>query len=419
MIGAVLATCALAAPLSLEAAVSEALSRNEITGIARANEQLSEGDLRAAWAAALPSLTFRGTYTRRARPATATRPNGQEVTIRAANALNGSVSLTSDVFDATHIPLIQAAKDDVAVARAGARNTLIGFGYDVAGAFLEALAMERTLIAARERVRLAEETERQAQLRLDAGLDARNDVSRLALEVASARGEVVDAEANVDAARIDLGFLLGRPVTEELELPTASVAPMLARQEAEDRAVEARPDLEALRLTARAARRRASEPWLRMIPSIQLEGDGSLTNEVGFAGEPLNGNLSLSALWPLYDGGLRYADMTRRSAERSAAELELQRLERQVRAQVALALRNVDRARVALEVAKRQLDIAELNAEEVGARYRQGLASALERTDANVQLFSSRVGVETLGLELMRARLDLLRQAGAPPPGWE
>ena len=133
-------------------------------------------------------------------------------------------------------------------------------------------------------------------------------------------------------------------------------------------------------------------------------------------GEEFNWNLSLTATWNLYDGGVRYADARDQAARRRAAELELARLERTTRLEIEQARTDRVTAVAALAQAEQRLRVAELNYEEVQARYRSGLSTSLEQADASVQLFEARVALAAARFDNRLAELALLEATGAPLP---
>jgi len=408
----------VAAPLTLDQAVAEAIERNETYGIARAQQTQAEADLRAAWAELLPSADLTGSYTRR-RLRAPPEDSDQDILIRAQNALNARVLAQTTLFEASEIPNIRAAEDDLQAQETQTEATVRTFAFDVATAFLQVVVVERTRSAAAQRVELAETTLSEVRQRAEAGLTSTNDVSRSRLELASARLTLTEADNALVQARLQLGFLLGRPVEEVLRDPVfvgGEAEPALTALV--DEAMSLRPDVAVLRTEVDAARRRAMEPWLRLVPSLQGEADFTFTNETGFQEREFNYNLSLIAAWPIYDGGVRYADAKRTRARLEELQLQLEQLRRTVEVGIRSTLAERARARAAVDQAEAQVAVAEVNAEEVAERFKAGLATALEQADANVQLFEARSRLETSRFELSRAELGVLEARGGVPPGY-
>lgn len=402
---------AAAEPLALSEAVAEALEKNEVPELADAQVVQARAARRRALAAWFPTADLSASYTRRAREA---RPNG--AVLQANDAFGGLLLVQSRLFDATQITDLSAAGARLDAQRASAAATDRAFVFEVADAFFLVLAAEGTAQAAAQRLELAEQVESDTKERVRAGLASTNDRSRVELETASARLAATQADNALNQARLSLGFLLARPVREPLAPSGALVVQDPGAESLYRQAVEARPDLEALRRQLVARRQDALEPWLRLVPFIDAAGRFTLTNETGFVGEEFNWNLSLTATWNLYDGGVRYADARDQAARRRAAELELARLERTTRLEIEQARTDRVTAVAALAQAEQRLRVAELNYEEVQARYRSGLSTSLEQADASVQLFEARVALAAARFDNRLAELALLEATGARLP---
>lgn len=237
---------------------------------------------RLALAAWLPNVDISASYIRRAREA---RPDGAPLLLN--DALAGLLLVQSRVFDASQIANLSAAGARTDREWAAAVEAVRAFGFEVAGVFFLVLAAEGTAEAARQRVQRAEQVE---------------------LETATARLALTEAENAERQARLALSFLLTRPVAEPLISGGPLVVGDAPLSDLFSQALDARPDLEALRREVVAQKQDALEPWLRLVPFIDATGRFTLTNETGFVGEALNWNLTLTATWNIYDGGARYAD---------------------------------------------------------------------------------------------------------------
>ncbi len=403
------ALAAVSAPTNLLDLMDEAQERNETFGIAREQIQQSEADVRRAWAALLPTVELRGSYTRR--PPEIVSGNQ----FLQADALAGQFEVGLRVLDAPQIPTIGAADDRQSAQAARSRDLERGLRFDVADAYFTVLVAEGAEEAARERLRLAERSYRDADRRFQAGLSPRNDVSRTALELADARVTMTQAQNLTRQSRLRLGFFVGRPVTEALAPPEATFSVQTATIAVADRAVDLRPDLDALRSERQAAGRDAVEPWLRLIPAVEALGRGAIQND-GFLPDEILWSIQLTAIWRLYDGGERYADARANAARERELELSLRQLERQVRLEVESALLEINAADAARAQAEEQRRISDQNYQEVRERFTQGLATAVEQADAAVQRFEGEVALETAIFAQRQARLNLGRALGFDSP---
>ena len=125
--------------------------------------------------------------------------------------------------------------------------------------------------------------------------------------------------------------------------------------------------------------------------------------------------VTLNLTWPLFDGGARYGDRKSRLARAETAELQERLLRRNVETAVKTALVSLTVARDALRVAEDGVEAARKNSEETEILYRQGLARALELTDANQKRFDAESALASARLTLAQAYLDLRFSLGMWP----
>ncbi|MCA9549870.1 MAG: TolC family protein [Myxococcales bacterium] len=392
--------------LDLETAVSLALEVHESPAIALAEAEQAKAQVRAAWSRMLPTVALSGTYRRRAFEVKPSLGDGSTATIQAKNALSAEASLETTLFDASAIPELQAARLRSRAQTLSAEETARSLAFETAEAFYAALAADRTLAAAERRLALAEATAENAQARFAAGLVGSGEKNRTQLDQAEAAQVQAEATRAARLARLALGFLVGATPAGELVAPKA---PASAANGAE------RPDVAAARLLMQAAERATWTPWLSMVPSLALDASLRATNETGFQNRVFNWDIALTLTWVLYDGGARYAQVDLRNAQAEAARLAAQALSRQAELEVERAAAELQASLLIAEQAQTRARVAEENREEVEARFRQGLASALEETDAATAAFAASVGLEQARFEAAQAALSVARAAGGWP----
>jgi len=394
--------------LDLASLVSEAERRNERSGIAKERIEQASAAVRRAVAQLLPSAELVGTYANRDQSA-----RQGDAVFRAFNAVNGEFSASVRLIDASQFPAIASANSELEATKRDGDELMRSLRFETALAYYAVLVSEGAREAARERLELAEQTLKDVTGRFEAGLISRNEQSRTALEVASARLALTRTSNSVRQARLQLGFLVGRPVDEPLVADPFEVeTSTLGLEETLDR----RPDILALRSRIDAAESDALAPLLRLIPTIEAELQITASNETGFQDDPFTRILQLTATWVLYDGVIRYADHRENEALARERELLLSELQREVRRDVESAQAELGAAVAAVRQAGDALRVATINYEETTDRFEAGLATALEQADASVQRFEARVSVAEAEFARRQAALQLLRAVGRESP---
>ena len=117
------------------------------------------------------------------------------------------------------------------------------------------------------------------------------------LELSAAERDLSGARAEVQRARLDLGYLLDRSVAEPLTVPDALLQAAQASAQAlaqgtSPKAERTQLEVAALRKHAEALHESAEEPLWRWTPSLGLSATGRATNETGLAGHTLDGSIA-------------------------------------------------------------------------------------------------------------------------------
>jgi outer membrane protein TolC len=395
------------AALTLDRAVALALERNERVAIADTTVAAAEARVRRARSVFLPRVdvsgTLRGDYDN----------SGTDRTVSAA------ALLTQPVFDARSFPIYRQIRFEREAARYDAADARRLLGFDAAAAFLSTLSYEQVLLAAQHRRDFAQTNLDDVKARFEAGLVSSNDVTRAELELATAVRGVAQAQGNVEVARVDLETLLKTDIEGPLAVPSALLAAAAEPGAESDasiaRAQQQRTDILAQRAGVEALRAYAQEPAARFFPSLTFQAqtrninDGPVRNrdDESFAG------LFLS--WAVFDAGVRNAESAERQANVRGAELGLEATLREAEREIRSAGVQLTTEQAALTQATAALRAAQRNADETGALYREGLASALELADANQSLFDAEVAEVTARYRMAIAYL-MLREASGDQP---
>jgi outer membrane protein TolC len=408
--------------LTLDRAIELALERNEQVGIADRRTEQAEARVDRAFSFFLPEITLRGTYLRRS--GEVTRDFGQgPVVFQSANSLQAIAALDLTLFDARGFPLYRAAQLDEEASKARSTDSKRRLTFEVAAAFLNALALDEVVRAAEQRREFAASNLGDAKARYQAQLVRGSDVTRAEVELANAEVALSGARRDREAAYLGLGFLIGAPIggrlTEPADVLMAAKTSTGAPADLIQRASKTRPDLTAARRQAESLHALADEPLWRIAPSLELHGEVFAGNEQGFTGRKVDGFAGLTLTWNIYDGGERYADHSERTAAALIAELEAAQLERSSAVEIRQALVNLRSAREAVIQAENGAVQARVHAQQIAALYRQGLATALEASDANVLRYESEIALAQQRYGLAAALLDLRLAIGVDPLGRE
>lgn len=395
--------------LRLEQAVKAALESNERARKAPLRVESASGQLDRARGAFFPTLTAGGSGVYRAQ----TDRSGRSITS------SGTVTLNQPILNLSSFPAYSQASHQLESEKWGSVQDRRVLAFDTAKAFIVILTSERVLEAASRRLERAQANLQNAQARAAAGLAGTNDATRSTLELVSSQREIVTAEGRVQTAYLNLGFLMGRPVKAPLAPPDRTTQAAESFESAAESQVRAaldrRPDLRAAHERTSALRASANEPYYRLAPTL------SASAQVRALPDPLpaeNGHeetATLNLSWNIFDAGFRYADRRTRTAQAESQALDESLLRRSVDNEIRIALVSLNAARESFKIAEQGVIAAQQNTEETEILYRQGLARAIEVTDANSKRFDAEVTRASAKLTMEQAYLELRFALGLGP----
>jgi outer membrane protein TolC len=411
--------------LTFETAVQRATQETQRSKLTQEQEIIAQAATTKARAFFFPTLGATGTYTRRAFE-TIREIGGERAVMQARNALSATANLRWTLLDIRGIPLYRAACSTRDAGHLEALNQRRLNGMEAADAFLQTLAAQAVEEAARHRIALAEKNLSDAASLHNAGLVSLNDITRAKLEKANAETNLETAIGAALATKLLLATLLDlewgtdyQLLSPEGFLQHAESPKAPSEQASVEEVLAKRLDFLALEKQAEAAKFFAQEPWMRLLPSLNLIGQGRFTNETGLSNRNWDGSLSLELSWTLFDGGLRYGEWREKRAQAKIASIQTELQRRQIRADLQIALQNMRIAQTTLLQAKATLELAEQNIRETTTLYHQGLTTALQLLDASVQKFEADVNFATQRYALGLALLNLYSVAGMDALGKE
>jgi outer membrane protein TolC len=411
--------------LSLAEAIERARAASPRLGALAAYERAADAGLRGAKAQRLPSLGLAAGYSRNSNvPEFVTNVPGEGETVIFPNLPNQGYARAT-----LGLPLYTGGRIAGEVAAGEAQRTAARLDRSAGDRdlVLETTRAYWQLVAERESARVLGEAIAayeshltDARNRYDAGMAARNEV--LAVQVERDRAELarLSAENAAAVAEADLVRILDLPAAARIEptsdgagaeAPVADAATLVAV------ALEARPELGALRARVSAADASVRTARSAALPHANLQGsyDYANPNQRIF---PLEGvwrdtwSVGASVTWNAFDGGRTKAATAQAQALADAERLALQDQERRIRLEVTSRVLDVRTAAAALAVAERNVEAAQENVRVNQDRYKEGVSLSSDLLDAETQLLSAGLDRTRSETRLLVARASLERAVG-------
>jgi outer membrane protein TolC len=401
--------------LTLQEAVARAVNRNPNVLVAAAEVRRAAALFEQVRAAALPTLSGNGLYTR----IDGNRTFGSYI-VTPADQVNANLTLS--------VPLLappawaqwaqKRESERIAALSQGAvrRQVAIAVGH----AYL-ALIAQRRVVELNERARDTAQAHFEfTRKRFTQGIGSKLDEVRAEQELRSDEGQVESAQAARLRAQAALSILLGEEqLYDAAEDPVLPEFPETGSALAE--APRLRPDLLALDRSHLLATHLVRDSYTDFLPTLvasfaPLYQYPSLTQYPMSIAQPTFGwQFQLTLTVPFYDGGLRYGLLHERRA--LADEAEVNRLAglRLLRVDIDVGTASLRKAEQAALFARRAAELAHKAVDIATLSYRTGASTNLEVIDAERRARDADTAAVLAINDVTQIRLDLLAAAGRFP----
>jgi outer membrane protein len=403
----------LGQPFTLNHVYELALQENEEIRIARQDIVHAQQEKRRAVSTVIPKLTLNGTYTRF--PEETISLGDSTVLLQPEESYGMDVTLEQPLFaGGKNWAGIRMAKQEIRVARKNLNLSTETLLLHVAEVFYGVLKSQKDREAHQRNVERLLEHRRLSELRYQVGEVTETVLLRAEAELADAHVELVVSENELAIKKQELRILTGIPEGFEIEEPPLPRIPENTGAELLDVAYQHRDDVLRSQLRERISKEAIVISRADFFPTITLEGtyfnrdqeprSTFFIDESWFVGGRIE--------FPIFEGGLRIAEMAQARSRLKKDALETARLKKQIHLDVTrsqLTLKAVTRA---LQSRQKQLSFAMKNFEMVSKQFTFGLVTNIDLLDANQVLIEAERDVIAMTYDQHLAILDLQRSAG-------
>jgi len=316
---------------------------------------------------------------------------------------------SQSVFDLSSLRRFQASKTGITLAEIEKESAEDQVRDQVARSYLAAIRAEAALEAAVADVRLAEALVKLASDQKAAGTATGIEVTRARVQLANEKQRLLVAENNRARVHLQLLKAIGLNLDATLEfteklayIPIGAVAPEQAIQVA----LESRADWKAQQKRLKYAKQNYGATRSERLPSLGAFADyGSIGSSIDHAIPTYT--LGFAVRVPIFDGGRRDARRSESASLVRQEEIRTRDLGRQIELDVRIALDGLRSAAEQVRAAEEGLSLADGELAQAQRRYREGVGSSIEITDAQARLERARENRTTALFNHNLARIDL------------
>jgi outer membrane protein TolC len=296
------------------------------------------------------------------------------------NYFDFRATLSQTVADLVKIRNLRAARENTKAAALTAKDARDLIVMAIGGSYLQVGAAAARVTVARAEVETAQAVYTQAEDRHTAGLNARIDSTRSRVELQTEQQRLRSLQADYDKQRLTLARIIGLPLAQEFSL--ADEFPFQAldgitQQQALDKAMSSRADLQAAQAQVRAAEAARKAAEAERYPTVGINTDYGV---IGTNPAQSHGTFTFTGTvnFPIYQGTRVKGDVLQADAALQQRKAELEDLRGRVEYDIRNAYIDLQSAADQISVAKSNVDLAQDALTQARDRFASGVADTVE-----------------------------------------
>ena len=400
----------------LDGLINEALQNSPDMQVASARAHQAQAAAYAAVAARMPTLDASAGVSR-SRLAKDQDPRGEGDAYSTVRNIGASFNYTFDLWGGQRAAW-EAALGQARAAQVDQQAARLTLAADVAKAYSDLGQAHIVRDLAEEDLKRTRQMLELSQRRLDSGIDSHYQYQQTESLAASSESQLIDAQKQLQSARIALAVLLGKGPDRGGELarpavlkPAAVAVPAVLPAELLGR----RPDLIAARWRVEAAGRNIDASKTRFYPNLNLSasaGAESLLGDAMFGSASRFFNIAPTVSLPIFDGGRLRADLDARDADYDLAVAQYNKTLVQALGDIGNTLSQLRDTGRQIQAQQHATDIAQQSYDTVVQRYGSGIGSYLDVLSIEQQLLQAQRQLATLNAGQITLSIQLMQALG-------
>lgn len=286
---------------------------------------------------------------------------------------------------------IRAAVDNLRAAQFSYQNALELVVFSVSNAYLQVLTSAANVVNAQAQVQTAQAIVNQAEQMHQAGVTAKIDGLRAAVELEARKQDLIVSQNNLDKSRIALARVIGLPLDQKYELSDTLqfiAAPTMTEQEAVHQAYQSRLDYRQAQAQVRAAESSEKAAHFERLPSLSFSGN---YGDLGITPGASHGTFVATGgiQFPIFSEGRIRGDIDQASADLKQSKDRLSDLEGRIDAEIRTALLDINAAAEQVQVADATVKLSQEELSEARERFTAGVTDNLEVVQAEGSLVNA------------------------------
>ena len=417
-------------PLTMENAVKLALDKNRDIQVATLETARSAQKVVEARGYGLPTVAASAQYLYYFNKQVSFLPGSfvglgddQLATFRVggSNAFLGGAAVSQPLFQSSVRSGIRAAQLDEAATSEALHTVRDNVVTDVKKAYLDVLITQEQLKLQQQSIARNEQALKDSRSLLAQGRASRVDTLRAFVTVGNLRPTLIQLTNRIGITQTILKQTMGLDEREVLELQDSLryqdalfVSP---GTDAFLDAVQSRPEVRRLEFVEKlnqeqiALQAAEKQPKLLAIGLVQSQSQAN-NFQLGDYRWPVSSYVGLQVNVPIFTGFRTNSRIQQAQITRQQAETQVVNLKEIVRAQVKIGLANVEESRLRIQTQQQTISVAELGYRITHDRWKQGIASRLDLSDAELLLSQAKSNYLQAVYDYLTATVNLDKVLG-------
>jgi len=419
------------ASITLDDAVRIGLEKSRALEIARLDRDMARQKIRETWSKVLPQLSSDFTYTRSLKPSVlffpdifqgGTGSSFKAIEISADNSAIASLDLRQPLFNGSAFAGIRAAGIVRKISDEAYRNAEAAVISDIKISYFDALISREQLKLIEQSIARWEESRKDTRAMFRQGVAADIDTLKSFLSVENLRPDLIQAESRVTTSMTRLKNAMGVSLdtalvlSGKLEMNSAAFPTDVAAAYRE--ALDLRPDLRQLDLQVQAEGEKIASARAERYPVITAFG--KLQTQTAFNDEikpsrslwPVSSSVGIQLSLPLFTGFRISSQVEQAKIGQLQTRTRFEDLKANIRAEIEVRVSNLRESKKRIEVQSKTISVAERSYTISRLRFREGIGSRLELTDAELQLNKAKTNYLQAVYDCLVASVQLERALG-------
>ncbi len=387
-----------------------ALENHEVIMLAREALRRTEVDIEKAFSEVLPRVTLDGNYIRY----TEKKFVGPFL-IQPEDNIRFEARIEQPLFSGgKEWSLIRQARKRALGSREDLEATKELVAIETARAYYAALRGRKNVEIKEASLNRAKEQLRVARARLKAGTATRALVLRAEAEVSGITAELARARNELNNAKDRLRRLTGFQGPFDVYDPPQEESGGLSLDELLEKALDFRRDYLRKRIDEEIAEEGITYAKGNFMPNLKIEGVYSYRDQSPATSFLLRESIyvGLSVSFPVFEGGLRRAELKEARSLLREAELARINYRRDIELEIREAYNNMLSLGPVIDSFEKQVAFARENYNMVFKQFQYGLADSMDVIDANTTLVEAELGLMSAEYDHELAVLELKKRAG-------